>query len=97
MRVARFLDGLRASPPADELILVTHGGAMSVALHCLADKPIDTFVLAPLENCAVRTVILPVESENPSPRLQARQSRCLSDRTSLDVHRRSRGSLLSRI
>ena len=57
-RLARFLDGLRASPPADELILVTHGGAMSVALDYLAGKPIDSFVLTPLENCAVRTVVL---------------------------------------
>ena len=31
---------------------------MSVALHCLAGKPIDDFVLTPLENCAVRTVVL---------------------------------------
>ena len=58
VRVARFLDGLRASPPADELILVTHGGAMSVALDYLAGKPIDSFVITPLENCAVRTVVL---------------------------------------
>jgi broad specificity phosphatase PhoE len=58
VRVARFLDALRASPPGRELILVTHGGAMSVALDYLAGKPIDSFVLTPLENCAVRTVTL---------------------------------------
>lgn len=57
-RVKDFLDGLRASPPAHELILVTHGGAMSVALDYLAGKPIDEFVLTPLDNCAVRTVVL---------------------------------------
>lgn len=57
-RVASFLDALRASPPARELILVTHGGAMSVALDYLAGKTIDAFVVAPLENCAVRTVVL---------------------------------------
>lgn len=57
-RVARFLAALRASPPARELILVTHGGCMSVALDYLAGKSIDTFVLTPLENCAVRTVVL---------------------------------------
>ena len=57
-RVARFLDGLRASPPARELILVTHGGSMSVALDYLAGKAIDGFVITPLENCAVRTVML---------------------------------------
>ena len=49
---------LRASPPARELILVTHGGAMSVALDYLAGKTIDAFVVTPLENCAVRTVVL---------------------------------------
>jgi broad specificity phosphatase PhoE len=57
-RIGPFLDGLCASPPAPELILVTHGGAMSVALDYLAGKPIDTFVVMPLENCAVRTVVL---------------------------------------
>jgi probable phosphoglycerate mutase len=58
-RIARFLDALRAAPPAREMILVTHGGSMSVALDYLAGKPIDTFVLTPLENCALRTVVLP--------------------------------------
>ena len=57
-RVGRFLDGLRASPPAEEIILVTHGGAMSVALDYLAGKAIDSFVVMPLENCAVRTVVV---------------------------------------
>ena len=57
-RVARFLDALQAAPPAQELILVTHGGCMSVALDYLAGKSIDTFVLTPLENCAIRTVVL---------------------------------------
>ncbi len=57
-RVKNFLEGLRASPPARELILVTHGGAMSIALDYLAGKPIDEFVLTPLDNCAVRTVVL---------------------------------------
>jgi broad specificity phosphatase PhoE len=57
-RVAAFLDGLRATPPAREMILVTHGGAMSVALAYLEGTPIDEFKLVPLENCAVRTVTL---------------------------------------
>ncbi len=57
-RVARFLDALRAAPPARELILVTHGGWMSIALDYLDGKPIDAFVVTPLENCAVRTVVL---------------------------------------
>ncbi|TAK57718.1 MAG: histidine phosphatase family protein [Dehalococcoidia bacterium] len=60
-RVGGFLAGLRASPPARELILVTHGGAMSVALRLLAGTPIDSFEVMALENCAVRTVTVPVE------------------------------------
>jgi probable phosphoglycerate mutase len=57
-RVKNFLDSLREAPPAPELILVTHGGSMSVALHYLDGKPIDDFVLTPLDNCAIRTVVL---------------------------------------
>jgi broad specificity phosphatase PhoE len=60
-RVGGFLTTLRAAPPARELILVTHGGAMSVALSVLAGTPIDKFEVMALENCAVRTVTLPVE------------------------------------
>jgi broad specificity phosphatase PhoE len=55
-RIAAFLDGLRARAPHRELILVTHGGAMSIALAVLSSLPIGEFVLTPLENCAIRTV-----------------------------------------
>ena len=58
VRMAPFLDALRRSPPASEMILVTHGGSMSVALDYLAGKQIDEFVVMPLENCAVRTVVV---------------------------------------
>ncbi len=71
-RLARFFGGLRASPPAEELILVTHGGAMNVALDYLAGKPIDAFVLTPLENCEVRTVTLPFELDQPASPARAR-------------------------
>jgi probable phosphoglycerate mutase len=57
-RMAEFIGRLRSAPPAQELILVTHGGAMNVALAYLAGKSIDQFELAPLENCAVRSVVL---------------------------------------
>lgn len=57
-RMAVFLDRLRGEPPARELILVTHGGAMSIALGYLAGIPIDGWELTPLENCAVRTLVL---------------------------------------
>jgi broad specificity phosphatase PhoE len=59
-RMAEFLSSLRSAPPARELIVVTHGGAMNVALTYLAGKPIDQFELAPLENCAVRSVELDI-------------------------------------
>jgi broad specificity phosphatase PhoE len=57
-RMRRFLDSLRAAPPAPEIILVSHGGSMSVALTYLQGKPVDEFEIMPLENCAVRTVVL---------------------------------------
>ncbi len=57
-RVGRFLDALRAGPPAREMVLVTHGGSMNIALWYLAGKTIDAFELAPLENCALRTVVI---------------------------------------
>jgi probable phosphoglycerate mutase len=57
-RVSRFLTKLRAAPPARELILVTHGGAMNIALHYLRGAAVETFTLERLENCAVRTVRL---------------------------------------
>jgi broad specificity phosphatase PhoE len=59
-RMGRFLDTLRTSPPCRELILVSHGGAMNIALLYLAGRPIDEFELLPIENCAVRTVVLAV-------------------------------------
>ncbi len=59
VRVQRYLERLLASPPAQELILVTHGGTMGVALTCLSGGDIDSFKLAALENCAVRTVVVP--------------------------------------
>jgi broad specificity phosphatase PhoE len=57
-RVDAFLARLRAQPPADEIILVTHGGTMSVILKRLDGCEIDDFTLDRLENCAVRTVVL---------------------------------------
>ena len=61
-RVRPYLDQLIASPPARELILVTHGGTMSVALTCLAGGTVDAFKITPLENCALRTVVVPAGS-----------------------------------
>jgi probable phosphoglycerate mutase len=57
-RVADLFGRLRATPPASELILVTHGGALNIALHCLRAARDDEFALERLENCAMRTVEL---------------------------------------
>ena len=57
-RIAALLARLRSSPPAREMILVTHGGALNVALHCLRGADDATFALERFENCAVRTVEL---------------------------------------
>lgn len=57
VRLAAFFERLRSAPPAAELILVTHGGTMNIALHALAGGvPSGEFKLNRLENCAVRTV-----------------------------------------
>jgi len=57
-RVDALLSQLRARPPARELVLVTHGGTMNVMLQRFAGGDIDAFKLAPLENCALRTVVI---------------------------------------
>lgn len=57
-RIGALIERLRADPPGSEIVLVTHGGAMSVALSLLAGTPVADFVMEPLENCAIRTVTL---------------------------------------
>lgn len=59
VRVAAFFEKLRRDPPAQEIIAVSHGGAISVMLHHLAGGAVDAFEVQALENCAVRTVTLP--------------------------------------
>jgi probable phosphoglycerate mutase len=58
-RVAGFIERLRASAPAGEFVLVAHGGTVNVALTYLAGKPVDAMTFERIENCAVRTVVLP--------------------------------------
>ena len=73
VRVQAFLERLQASPPARELILVTHGGTMNVAMSLVAGGTIDAFELAPLENCAVRTLVLPLEDHASKEQPAARE------------------------
>lgn len=61
-RVAAFFARLRATPSASEMLLVTHGGAMSVALALLEGRPLADFKVLPLENCALRTATLDIDS-----------------------------------
>lgn len=58
-RVSRYLQRLVADPPGRELILVTHGGTMNMALAWLDRVPVDTYEFQRFENCAVRTVVVP--------------------------------------
>jgi probable phosphoglycerate mutase len=57
-RMQEFFLRMRRAPPAPELICVSHGGAMSVALQHLAGTAIDDFKVEALENCAHRVVTL---------------------------------------
>jgi probable phosphoglycerate mutase len=58
VRTTEFLHRLAQQPPAAEILLVTHGGAMNVILHHLAGGTGEGFEMLPLENCALRTVEL---------------------------------------
>jgi probable phosphoglycerate mutase len=55
-RVAAYLRGLVADPPGPELILVTHGGTMNMAVAWLAGASVDAHEWVRFGNCDVRTV-----------------------------------------
>jgi probable phosphoglycerate mutase len=57
-RVAAFFHSLCASPPAPELVLVTHGGTLNVINAVLAGEPVERLAWERIDNCAVRTVSL---------------------------------------
>jgi probable phosphoglycerate mutase len=58
-RVAAYLEALVAAPPARELILVTHGGTMNMAVAWLSNTPVDVFEWQRFDNCDLRTVVVP--------------------------------------
>ncbi len=58
-RARTLLAKLRTMPAADEIVLVSHGGTISVILALLEGTAVEDFRVAPLENCALRTVALP--------------------------------------
>ena len=57
-RISELVARLRATPPAREIIAVTHGGTMNIALHCLRGDAASAFAAERLENCALRTIEL---------------------------------------
>jgi broad specificity phosphatase PhoE len=57
-RIRELIGRLRENPPAREIIAVTHGGTMNIALHHLRGDAADAFAPERLENCALRTVEL---------------------------------------
>jgi probable phosphoglycerate mutase len=65
-RIVRFLEGLRASPPADEVLLVTHGGTINMALAHLADRSIEEMEWQRLSNCCVTSVTVSRNDHSPA-------------------------------
>jgi len=59
-RARALMERLRATPPADELVLVSHGGTISIMLALLEGRGVDDFAVAPLDNCALRTIGLAI-------------------------------------
>jgi probable phosphoglycerate mutase len=57
-RVAGYLRALVASPPASEIIVVTHGGTMNMALAWLSGTPVDGYEWQRFGNCDLRTVVV---------------------------------------
>lgn len=57
-RVAGFLETLRSAPVAREVVLVTHGGALNLALAYLDGRGLDALAWQRIDNCAVKTVTL---------------------------------------
>lgn len=57
-RVARYLEDLIAQPPAREIIFVTHGGTMNMALAWLSGTPVDGYEWERFGNCDLRTVVV---------------------------------------
>jgi broad specificity phosphatase PhoE len=64
-RVARYLQSLVAAPPAGEIIVVTHGGTMNMAVAWLAGTPVDTHEWQRFANCDVRTVVVEAPIQDP--------------------------------
>ncbi|MEX2246785.1 MAG: histidine phosphatase family protein [Dehalococcoidia bacterium] len=56
LRAGEMIDRLREDPPAREMVLVTHGGTMNVALTYLAGLPLEQMEWRRFENCALVTV-----------------------------------------
>jgi probable phosphoglycerate mutase len=58
-RVSRYLDELVATPPADHIVLVSHGGSVRRALNHLAGIAVEARVYEPIANGSVHTIQVP--------------------------------------
>jgi 2,3-bisphosphoglycerate-dependent phosphoglycerate mutase len=58
-RVAAYLDELLAAPPADELVLVAHGGTVRVAILNLQGRPVEELVWTEVDNGSIHTLTVP--------------------------------------
>ena len=55
-RISGFLDELLTHPPADEIAIVSHGGAINAATALLAREEIETFTWRSFAHISVTTV-----------------------------------------
>jgi broad specificity phosphatase PhoE len=58
-RVAAYLDELLAAPPADELVLVAHGGSVRVAVLHLRGRPVEQLAWTEVDNGSIHTLTVP--------------------------------------
>lgn len=55
-RVAAYLDELLSDPPADELVVVAHGGTVRVAVLHLQGRPVEELTWTEVDNGSIHTL-----------------------------------------
>jgi broad specificity phosphatase PhoE len=58
-RVADYLDGLLSDPPADEFVVVAHGGTVRVAVLHLQGHPVEDLSWTEVDNGSIHTLTVP--------------------------------------
>lgn len=61
-RVGMYLEAIRLDPPADEIVLVTHGGTLNAALAFIAGVPVEEMQWRRFDNCALETVSMAIDT-----------------------------------